>query len=68
MAEVGTFRPVELLELALTADGRPTLEDFRPRRHRRLDSADYPGFLPPLVVPFSRVFKRRQSQMTLWDE
>ncbi len=41
---------------------------FRPRRRRRLDSADYQGLLPP-VVPFSRIVHliAERRQMTLWE-
>jgi hypothetical protein len=63
---MGTFRPVELLELTLDAEGRPTLEEFRPRAPRQLDSAAYPGLLP--VVPFNQIVRRiaERRQMTLW--
>ena len=43
---MGSFRPVERFELTEQA-GRAALVAFRPRRRHRLDSASYPGFLPP---------------------
>ena len=63
---MGQFRPVDRLEL-VERDGRTTLVTFRPRRRRRLDSAAYPGLLPP-VVHFRRIVRLiAERQMTLWE-
>ena len=64
---MGTFRKVELLELA-GPDGQPTLEAFRPRRIRRLDSDDYAGLIPlfDFEEVVHRIQERRQLRLFSW--